>query len=121
MLTKSEKFRVIIEMIASNIDSYKPSYHVMTLYSDEGFTDLHEALENYKVLYGKSVQDMMEVAVSDEDWDETDPGPLFYVDETDVNQCFLVIETHLMESLSVAFFADGLSSLIDSEFEDEDV
>lgn len=120
MLTKSEKFRAIIEMAASNIDSYVPSYHVLTLYANEGVVDLHEAMQGYMGLYKQAVEEMMEVAIAEEEWDETDPGPLFYVDETDAHQCFLVVETHLIESIGMTFFANGLDGFIDSDLEFDD-
>jgi hypothetical protein len=116
MLTKSEKFHAVIETVASNIDSYVPSFHVYTLYAGEDVADLFEAVEKYKALYVQAVNEMREVALQDEDWDETNPGPMFYIDEKDVHQCFSVAESYLLESISMSFFASGLD-LLDGDFD----
>lgn len=121
MLSKSEKFREIIKLVAANVDSYVPSYHVLNLYANEEVTDLHEAIENYKALYKQAVEDMLKASITEEDWDEVNPGPLFYIDEADVQQCFLVIETHLVDSISMVFFNSEFDLLFEESDPDEEI
>ena len=100
-MSATQKIKHIIDAsVVYFNESYIPSPHVLYFYWDMGVTDLEWAIQDFKTKMKAHLDSLANREIVEVEYDETDPGPIFYLDETNPRNCIEVLEYKLIDAIA---------------------
>jgi hypothetical protein len=106
-LSRPEKIRLILSNARSNAHLYEPSFHLLSILCSVGSIDITPYLKAMKESF-LPVIDIIEMSIdNNDDWNELNPGPYWYINENNIHECFMVIEEKLID-----IFCEQFSKLL---------
>ena len=109
----SDTLREVLEICRTNIHSYEPSFHVINTYHEFGVMDLETCIEEFRQNMINYVEILSTRDFGNMEFDETNPGPCYYMNTFSISDCFGLLETRLLNETAKIYMNDLMLQMND--------